>query len=138
MARVDTVYRRPKKRKIETVVISRQSPLSLRKNERRADKAIASKITQSQPRAQHAAFFYYKEFMTKQEKEISRPVTLYVEKIETKPTMTEYFEKRRVSVIDLEIDAVQAVQLIEYLRERNNQGQTGSIRIRFLGRMVHV
>ena len=76
--------------------------------------------------------------MTKQEKEISRPVTLYVEKIETKPTMTEYFEKRRISVIDLEIDAVQAVQLIEYLRERNNQGMTGSIRIRFLGRMVHV
>jgi len=103
-------------------------------------------LAHSQPRTiLYAAFFIalratqvycQKGQMTKQE--ISRPVTLYVEKIETKPTMTEYFEKRRISVIDLEIDAVQAVQLIEYLRERNNQGMTGSIRIRFLGRMVHV
>ena len=69
--------------------------------------------------------------------DISRPVTMYVEKIETNPSMERIFERRRVSVIDIEIPIIQAVALMEYLRERNNQGNTGSIRVRLLGPLVH-
>jgi hypothetical protein len=75
--------------------------------------------------------------MPKQD-DISRPVTMYVEKIETNPSMARVFERRRVSVIDIEIPIIQAVALMEYLRERNNQGHTGSIRVRLLGPLVHV
>lgn len=70
--------------------------------------------------------------------DISRPVTLYVEKIETKPTITQFFERRRVSVIDIELPIIQATELIEHLKKRSDKGHTGTIRIRFLGRLIHV
>jgi len=76
--------------------------------------------------------------VTKQEEQISRPATLYVERVETRPSITEYFEKRRVSVIDIELTQIQAVQIMEYLRERSAGGDSGSIRIRFLGRLIHL
>ncbi len=73
-----------------------------------------------------------------QREDISRPVTLYVEKVDTAPTLQEYFETKRTSVIDIEITAVQAVQIIEYIHERNRDGANASIRIRFMGRLVHL
>ena len=73
-----------------------------------------------------------------QETDISRPVTLYVEKVETRPTLDHFIDRRRVSVIDIEVDAIQAVNLIEYFRERIQQGNSGSIRVRLFGRLVHL
>ena len=75
--------------------------------------------------------------MPKQD-DISRPVTLYVERVENNPKILEFIEQRRVSVIDIEVTASQAVQIMEYLRERNNQGNSGTIRIRLSGRLVHL
>ena len=76
--------------------------------------------------------------MQKQKEDISRPVTLYVERVENNPKILEFIEQRRVSVIDIEVTAGQAVQIMEYLRERNNQGNSGTIRIRLSGRLVHL
>lgn len=70
--------------------------------------------------------------------DISRPVTLYVEKVDTAPTMQEYFETKRTSVIDIELTVQQTIQISEYIHERNNQGANGAIRIRLLGRLVHL
>jgi len=70
------------------------------------------------------------------EDDVSRPVTLYVEKVEPNPEINYFIEKRRVSVIDIEVSKPLAEQIIEYLQERS-QGQTGAIRLRLLGRLTH-
>ena len=70
--------------------------------------------------------------------DVSRPVTLYVEKIEPNPGKPNLKERRRVSVIDLQLSAIHATQLIEYLRERkDNLGPETYINIRFLGKLIH-
>jgi hypothetical protein len=66
----------------------------------------------------------------------SRPVTLYVERVEPNPDINYFIEKRRVSVIDIEITKTHAAQIIEYLQQRS-QGQSGAIRLRLLGRLTH-
>ena len=66
----------------------------------------------------------------------SRPVTLYVERVETNPTF-HYMERRRVSVIDLEISRPIADQLIAFLSEREEQDIAGTVRLRFLGTLTH-
>jgi len=73
--------------------------------------------------------------MTKSNEDHQRPITLYVEKVIKDPSM-EYIERRRMSNIDIEITPQNAVELIEYLRERNQQGNTGAIRFRLLGRLI--
>lgn len=70
--------------------------------------------------------------------DISRPAVLYVEKVDTNPTIDQYFSSRRLAVIDIEIDMVQAIQIIEHLRERNEQGLSAATRIRFTGRLIHL
>jgi len=68
--------------------------------------------------------------------DVSRPITLYVDKVNTNPDLLPLFERRRISVVDIEIKPQDAVDIIEYLRERNNQGNTGTIRIRLTGRLI--
>jgi hypothetical protein len=70
--------------------------------------------------------------------DVSRPAVLYVERVETNPAIDQYFETRRLAVIDIEIDMIQTIQIIEYLRERNNQGTAGAVRLRFTGRLIHL
>ena len=70
--------------------------------------------------------------------DISRPIVLYVERVDTNPTVDQYFDTRRLAVIDIEIDMIHAAQIIEHLRERNSQGLTGAVRLRFTGRLIHL
>jgi hypothetical protein len=70
--------------------------------------------------------------------DVSRPAILYVEQVDTKPDIDAYLETRRLSVIDIEIDPVQAEQIIAHLKERNGAGLIGSIRLRFTGRLIHL
>ena len=70
------------------------------------------------------------------EDDVSRPVTLYVEKVEPNPEINYFLEKRRISVIDIEITKAHAEQIVEILQERS-QDQTGAIRLRLLGRLTH-
>ena len=70
--------------------------------------------------------------------DVSRPAVLYVEKVDTDPTVEQYFETRRLSVIDIEIDMIHAAQIVEHLQKRNSQGLSGAIRLRFTGRLIHL
>jgi len=70
--------------------------------------------------------------------DVSRPVVMYVETVETKPDIDAYFSTRRLSVIDIEIDVTQAEEIARYLQERVGVKLSGSIRLRFTGRLVHV
>ena len=70
--------------------------------------------------------------------DISRPAVMYVEKIDTDPAIEQYFESRRLSVIDLEIDMIHAQQIITYLQKRSNNGLSGAVRLRFTGRLIHL
>lgn len=72
------------------------------------------------------------------ENDESRPAVLYVEKLDTQPEVEQYLNTRRVAVIDLEIPVMIAVALTEHIRERNSKGATGSIRVRFTGRLIHL
>lgn len=74
----------------------------------------------------------------KQPEDVSRPAVLYVESIDTKPEVETYFESRRLSVIDLEIDFIHAAELVKYLQERQEQGNSGAVRLRFRGRLIHL
>lgn len=71
----------------------------------------------------------------KDKDEVSRPMTLYVERVDTK-TNIDYINRRRVTVIDVEIPLPQAEQVIEYLRERNQSNHNGAIRLRLVGRLI--
>jgi len=70
--------------------------------------------------------------------EISRPIILYVEQVETNPDIDAYLDTRRLSVIDIEIDTVMAKQILDHLRERTDGRLVGSIRLRFTGRLIHL
>lgn len=70
--------------------------------------------------------------------DVSRPVVMYVESIETKPDIDVYFSTRRLSVMDIEIDITQAEEIAAFLQERVDARLSGSIRLRFTGRLVHV
>jgi len=76
--------------------------------------------------------------MSKKPAEISRPVVLYVEQVETNPDIDAYLDTRRMSVIDIEIDTVMAKQILDHLRERTDGRLVGSIRLRFTGRLIHL
>lgn len=68
----------------------------------------------------------------------SRAVVLYVEHIDTKPDVDQYFNTRRLSVIDIEIDMIHAEEIVKHLQERLSQAHSGAVRIRFTGRLIHL
>ena len=70
--------------------------------------------------------------------DVSRPVVLYVEQVETNPDIDAYLDTRRLSVIDIEIDAIMAKQILDHLQERTDGRLVGSIRLRFTGRLIHL
>ena len=70
--------------------------------------------------------------------DISRPVVLYAEKVETNPDIDAYLTTKRLSVIDIEIDKQIAKQIIDHLQQRTGEMLVGSIRLRFTGRLIHL
>lgn len=69
--------------------------------------------------------------------DVTRPITLYVEKVEQEPPdIADLIESRRVSVVDIELTCQQARELVVALRKRDCRETIGSIRIRFKGRLV--
>jgi len=70
--------------------------------------------------------------------DISRPVVLYAEKVETNPDIDAYLTTKRLSVIDIEIDRQIAKQIIDHLQQRTGEMLVGSIRLRFTGRLIHL
>lgn len=75
--------------------------------------------------------------MPKQE-DLSRPVILYVERVEMNPDLAEYFHTQRVAVIDVEIDQIKAKEIMEYLTERLDGKLPGPVHLRLIGRLVHL
>jgi hypothetical protein len=76
--------------------------------------------------------------MTRLPADVSRPAILYVEKVDTSPDIEAYLEKRRLSVIDLELDIIQAKQIIDHLQGYVDGRLGGSVRLRFTGRLIHL
>ena len=70
--------------------------------------------------------------------DVSRPVVLYVEQVETNPDIDAYLDTRRLSVIDIEIDTIMAKKILDHLQERTGGQLVGSIRLRFTGRLIHL
>jgi len=63
---------------------------------------------------------------------------MYVEKVDVHPDLDAYLATRRLSVIDIEIDLIQAEQITAHLMEMSAAGIVGSIRLRFTGRLMHL
>ena len=75
--------------------------------------------------------------MQKKAPDISRPVILYAEQVETDPDIGAYLDASRLSVIDIEIDTIMAKQILDHL-QRTDGHLIGSIRLRFTGRLIHL
>ena len=70
--------------------------------------------------------------------DVSRPAVLYAESVSTDPDIDAYFETRRLSVIDIEMDTIMAKQILDHLQKRTDGLLAGSIRLRFTGRLIHL
>lgn len=67
--------------------------------------------------------------------EVTRPITLYVEKINPSPDIR-HIERRRVSVIHIEMSCEAAADIAKYIQSRDCTKPIGSIRIALVGRLV--
>lgn len=65
----------------------------------------------------------------------NRPVTLYVEGIDTRPNLPAV-DRQRVSHLDLEITQEVAIKLLAFLTDRIEQDHGSAIRFRLTGRLV--
>ena len=70
------------------------------------------------------------------QEEITRPITLYVSRISFDAQNLKYMERRRITVVDVEISASDTKILMDHLKERMKQNAPGAIRFRLLGRLV--
>lgn len=68
----------------------------------------------------------------------SRPAVLYAEEVNTRPTIEQFLNSRRVASIDIEITMEQAEEIVQYIQDRKNSPANGSIRIRYTGRLIHL
>ncbi len=64
-----------------------------------------------------------------------RPVTLYVENIDTRPNLPR-IERERTSVLDIELTEQAAEELLEFLTERIGASLPGTVRVRLTGRLT--
>ena len=64
-----------------------------------------------------------------------RPVTLYVENIDTRPNLPR-IERERTSTLDIELTEQAAEELLEFLTERIGAGLPGAVRVRLTGRLT--
>jgi FtsZ-interacting cell division protein YlmF len=71
--------------------------------------------------------------MSKQD--IARPMTLHVEQVSEDTSLLQFLERRRVTVVDLELTKEDAVKLIDFLTGRLAENYPGSIRVRVIGRL---
>lgn len=65
--------------------------------------------------------------------DVSRPITLYVDEFEFDDISMDHLQRKRVTVVDLEMSLLDAHELSRYLRERLDGEIPGSIRIRIRG-----
>ena len=82
--------------------------------------------------AGHADFFIYKEPMNDDHQ---RPVTLYVESIDTRPNLPN-IQRERSSTLDIELTEQTAEQLHKFLTEQLSAGIPGALRVRLTGRLT--
>ena len=74
--------------------------------------------------------------MPEKDEDVTRPITLYVEKVSTDPNIS-YIERRRVSVIDIELTCEATEEMIEYLNKHKCENKiVGAIRVRLMGRLI--
>ena len=64
-----------------------------------------------------------------------RPVTLYVESIDTSPSLPR-IERERTSTLDIELTEQAAEHLHKFLTERIGAGLPGAVRVRLTGRLT--
>jgi len=70
-------------------------------------------------------------------REVIRPVTLYVDRVQTKDIEMPDVDVQRVVALDLEMRIHEAKALMEYLQKRIEEGRTPGIRVRLEGHLVH-
>lgn len=71
-----------------------------------------------------------------EKEEISRPIVLYVSHFQFEDISMGHLEKKRVSVIDVEMDYIEAEKLMTFLERRLKRQLPGTIRIRIYGTLV--
>lgn len=67
------------------------------------------------------------------DEDVSRPVTLYVERFVFDDISMDHLQRKRVTVVDVEMSLLDARELARYLQERLDGELPGSIRIRIRG-----
>lgn len=67
------------------------------------------------------------------DEDVSRPITLYVDAFEFDDLSLDHHQRKRVTVVDVEMSILDARELTRYLQERLNGELPGSIRIRIRG-----
>ncbi len=68
--------------------------------------------------------------------EHERPITLYVSRFEFENISLEHLERKRVSVIDVEMSYQETERLMKFLEKRMATKTPGSVRIRIFGNLV--
>jgi len=68
--------------------------------------------------------------------DIARPITLYVSRFEFDHINLDYLERKRISVIDVEMSYQEMVKLSEFLQNRLNEKTPGAVRVRIYGSLV--
>jgi hypothetical protein len=92
------------------------------------------------PQTRSCGFFYFNKetihrIATLMHDDHQRPVTLYVENIDTKPNLPR-IERERTSTLDIEITEQAAEQLHKFLAEQISAGIPGALRVRLTGRLT--
>lgn len=69
--------------------------------------------------------------------DVARPITLYVSRFQFSDIAMDYLERKRISVIDVEMSHQDAEKLCRFLRERLEENKTpGAVRVRIFGNLV--
>ena len=68
--------------------------------------------------------------------EIARPITLYVSRFEFDNISMDYLERKRISVIDVEMSHEETERLLKFLQQRLEKKIPGAVRIRIFGNLV--
>ena len=68
--------------------------------------------------------------------DIARPITIYVDRFQFEDISMEHLERKRISVLDMEMSRQEAEKLRAFLRDRLSDNMRGSVRVRIFGNLV--
>jgi hypothetical protein len=68
--------------------------------------------------------------------DFARPITVYVSRFQFEDISMEHLERKRISVIDVEMSYQDAEVLRKFLKQRLDKPMHGAVRIRIYGNLV--